>query len=233
MPNQNIPLTLTWGSPPNPPTSFDADQLGAFIAKYMGAVMVSNFPPCDQVATDPLVMTTQLIFNYAQGVFKYWSGGKYVLVTPYKAGDTKNSYVGTDDLAGGWVLLNGRVISTIAGSSAQQQGILSTLFPGAPPTLPTVVPRYVNTLPPVNAFGNIVWPAIDPANGVIGTLPIGAGYTQAEVEALRDNTEILRDTVNNVQLEIQDFLAVSQSLLSNLYGTTTPALYALTYAGPP
>lgn len=40
-------------------------------------------------------------------------------------------------------------------------------------------------------------PASLPANGVVGSLSIGATYSQAEVQALRDECENLRDALSD------------------------------------
>jgi hypothetical protein len=40
-------------------------------------------------------------------------------------------------------------------------------------------------------------PASLPANGVIGSLSVGATYSQAEVQALRDECENLRDALSD------------------------------------
>lgn len=234
MPNQTIPITLTWGAAQASLSDLDLNQLGTLIAQQMSAAMRADVTFIPQLIADPTTFQGQLIFNIVQRIFKGWDAGTgtYKAVTSYAIGDTKVSFVGNDTISTGWVVLNGRLISSITGITGAQQTALESIF-GVGGSLPTVIPQNISGLPPVNAFGNIAWPAIVPSAAVIAPgLPFTApNPSDVEVQALADQTEFLRDTVNNVQIEIQESLNVSQQVLSALYNNTNPPMYVLIFCG--
>ena len=82
------------------------------------------------VAADP-TSNSGYIFNTTQKVFKYWNGTGYSVVTQYKVGDVKQTFISGDDVANGWVLCDGRQISTLGslGLSTAQTAALNGVFP--------------------------------------------------------------------------------------------------------
>jgi hypothetical protein len=232
MPNQTIPITLTWGASQSSLENLDLNQLGTLIAQQMSAAMRADVTFIPQLIADPATFQGQLIFNIVQRIFKGWDAGTgtYKAVTEYAIGDTKTSFVGNDTISTGWVVLDGRLISSITGITGAQQAALESIF-GVGASLPTVIPQNISGLPDINAFGNIPWPPIIPAAGVIGGITFTNPVVDTEAKALADQTELLRDTVNNVQQEIQASSAVSQSVLSALYNNTNPPMYVLVFCG--
>lgn len=232
MPNQTIPITLTWGPVSASFTAADINELGTLLAKQLAGSIRADVSFILPTLNDPTTFTTQLIFNTTQGVFKSWSttSGKYVPVTDSQIGDVKNTFVGVDTLATGWVILNGRSIAAIPGLSLQQQTVLETFF-GVGGSLPTVIPQNIAGLPVVGSFSGIVTPAVLPAAGIIGALPIGATYDQGEVTTLRDDTEILRTSTAAVETQAAAIQAKAEQLLVAISNNTTPPLYSSLFIG--
>lgn len=232
MPNQTLAITLTWGPAAGQLSDYNLNQLGTLIAAQLSAAVQADVTFIPQLVNNPAAFDTQLIFNITQRLFQGWDAGagKYMPVTEYVVGDIKNSFVGTDDIGRGWVVLNGRVIAAIPGISGAQQAALESIF-GVGGSLPTVTPANVNGLPAGNAFGAIPWPSILPAAGVIGGLTFTNPVVDTEADALADDTEILRDTTENVFTLVKQIQAVAQQLLTALNVNTTPPIYALIFAG--
>lgn len=232
MSNQTIPLTLAWGAIASPPTSLNVNQLGELIAAQMSASIRADVTFILNVLTDPTDFQTTLIYNQTQGVIKAWStdAGAYVPLTPFIIGDVKSTYVGTDALAVGWVILNGRAISAIPGLTTAQQAVLEGFF-GVAGNLPTLVPANINNLPAADSFSGITKPTVEPADGVIEALPIGAAYTQSEVEALRDATETLRDSTAEVETQVSEIQDKASDLLTALRVPSSPPLYTAMFIG--
>jgi hypothetical protein len=183
MAHQTIPITLQAGPVPLPYEAADINQLLETVAKYLSGSIRADVSFYLEVFVDPTNFVTNLIFNSAQRVFKAWNPatGTYVPLTTFTAGDIKTSLVGTDQVALGWVLLDGRAITAITGLTTAQQTVLETFF-GIGGNLPTVSAQNIQNLPADGSFEN---------------LPIDGTYTQAEIEALRDKSEELLDALNN------------------------------------
>lgn len=232
MANQTIPITQTWGPVVADVSALNINQLGELIAQQLAGSIRADVSFYLETLIDPTTFITSLIFNSTQRVFKGWdpTAGAYVPITQYAIGDVKNSFVGTDSLVTGWVVLDGRLITAIPGITTAQQTVLETFF-GVGGNLPIVAPQNISGMPTNGAFSGITVPTILPANGVIGALPIGAAYNQGEVQGLRDNTETLRDTTADVEAQVAAIQTKAEELLVALNNNTNPPLYALLFVG--
>lgn len=229
--NQTIPVTLT---PIAAATDFNAaniNQLLEFIASHLSGAIRADVSFFLEVLVDPTSFVTNLIFNSTQGVFKYWNQGlgRYVTITDFIVGDIKHSFVSDDQVASGWVVLNGRQITAVPGLSELQIANLQSLFPGG--SLPTVVPVNGANLPAADSFSGISGVEIDPADGVIAGLPITDPPTGPEVEALRDATETLRDSTADLAESTIAIRNASDALLEALRTNTTPPMTAFIFVG--
>jgi hypothetical protein len=156
------------------------------------SVNLNNVSFFTQGSVDP-VSDQGIFFNVAQNVFKSWNTalGKYVPVVTTKNGDVKYSYLGGDELTDGWVLLDGRAIAAVAGITTPQKNVLESIF-GTGAYIPDVKTLGAFAgMPTAATINAISIPTVSPAVGVIGALPIAAGYSQSEVTALKNATETL------------------------------------------
>lgn len=233
MANQTIPITLTPNNPPIEVSAANFPQLLTLICQYVQGAIRASVSFFLEVLVDPTSFVTNLIFNSTQGVWKYWSQaeGRYVTITDYIVGDVKQTFVGADQVANGWVVLNGRSIAAIPGLTQLQIDNLDSLFPSG--LLPTVVPVNGADLPPEDSYSGITGVEIEPDSGVIEGLPVGVAYDQAEMEALRDNTEVLRDSTADLAQETNEIKAKSEELLEALRTNTTPPLVSSVFCGMP
>lgn len=240
MANQTIPIVLTAAPVPAGFQAADINQLMTAIATYISGAIREDVTFIPQVVNDPSAFQGQLIFNVPQRVFKGWNAGTgtYVAVTEYQIGDIKNTFTGTDDLAHGWVILDGRTIASITGITGAQQQALNDVFNAGAPggSLPVVTPANVNALPANGWFSGIPWPpslfpTFQPGPGVIGGLTVTNPPTGPEVEALRDETEILREASDQAWLVTKQLIGKSEGLLEALNQNTTPPIYAAIFVG--
>ena len=231
MANQTIPITLTAGPVPPGFQAANIDQLLAAVSTYVAGAIRADVSFYLEVLFDPTSFVTNLIFNSTQQVWKAWnqSTGTYVPLQTFQLGDVKNTFVGSDQLNVGWVILNGRALTAIPGPTTAQLAVLQDFFGSEPGTLlPNLTPANLGALPGSATFSDIPKAVVEPADGVIGGLPIDASYTQSEVEALRDNTEILRDSVEEVENQVSGVQDACDDLLQALRTPITPPLYAIT-----
>lgn len=234
---QRIPIALAWTPLPvgvNPAT---LDQLGTVIAQYLSGQISSDVSFFEMGASDPTQLVTPLFFNTSQGIFKYWdvNAGRYLAVTPFQPGDTKNSFVTGDEIQQGWIVLDGREISAIQGISQNQSSVLQQLF-GINGSLPTVTPvQSLTGLPAADAYSSIgTSNAVQPPEGQIGALPFGASYDPTQPQALATNTEVLRGSAAQLQVQQNAINEVNIELLAALRGSAnTATLTAKVYAGLP
>lgn len=242
MPNQTIPITLSWGAFSGTWSANDINQLGTLIAQQLSASLRADISFVPIVTTDPVGFSSQLIFNVAQNVFKSWDvvTGSYRPVTDSIVGDIGNTLVGNDNLAVGRVILNGRKIADIPGLSSRQLANLQSLFgSGADQTIPSVSPANVSGLPVGNAFGSIPWspnlnPTYLPAAGVIAPgLTFSNPVTDTEAQALANATEQLRSSGNDAFTVTKDIQALCQQVLNALNTNTNPPIYAFVFCGFP
>lgn len=234
---QTVPIKLTWTPLPVGVNPLTLDQLGTVMAAYMAGQISSDVTFIPIGASDPTLFTSPLIFNDTQGVFKYWNtgSGKYVTVTPFQPGDTKNTFITGDEIQQGWILLDGRLISAVSGISQNQTVVLQQLF-GIGGSLPTVTPALtLADLPAAAAYSSIALSGIiQPPQGQIGALPFGATYDPSQSQGLGANTETLRNQTENLRIALQTVNGVNIRLLSALRGTETSVSYVTkVYVGTP
>lgn len=241
MPNQTIPLTLSWGPVATDVRAEDINQLGKLIARQLAASLRADVTFIPVLTNDPATNEGQLIFNVTQNIFKSWDvvAGDYRAVSSFAIGDVKNTFVGVDAISTGWIILNGRKISDISGLSGSQVATLQSLFgAGAEQRIPNVTPANVSGMPAGNAFGSIPWPpSINPtylpAEDTFANLPFTNPVTDAEATALADNCEILRSSGDAAFTVTKQIQALCQQVLNALNTNTTPPLYASLFIGYP
>lgn len=237
MPNQTIAITLSWGPVATDVRAADINELGTLIAQQLSAAMRADITFVPIVANDPATFDGQLIFNIPQNLFKSWDtgAGAYRAVTDAVVGDVKNSFVGSDSVATGWLVLNGRLLSDLVGLTTTQLDNLKGLFGTAADTrLPNVSPANVNGLPVGNAFGAIPWPTILPPAGTFDGLTFTApNPTDAEVKTFAGDTELLETSLDGVFTLVKTIQAVCQQQLNAMNNAGAPPLYALVFCGYP
>ena len=131
-----IPITIVATPVTTPVRAVDINQLLEIIAAQLAGEVDGSFAGLPQGNTNPSY-DQGLFYNTAQKLFYVWSQdqGKYIpMVVGPRLGDTKLTYVAGDELALGFVKLDGRAPANVTGASASQVANLTTLF-GA--TLPT------------------------------------------------------------------------------------------------
>jgi len=241
MPNQTVPITLSWGPTTGDVSALDINQLGTLIAQQLSGSLRADISFIPIVTNDPAAYQGQLIFNVAQNLFKSWSigAGAYVAISPYAVGDVKNTFIGNDSVVTGWVILNGRKISDITGLSAAQISNLQGLFGASvDQAIPSVSPANVSGLPQGNAFGNIPWggnldPSVLPNAGTFASMAFTNPVTDTEATALANNCETLRTSTDQAFTVTKQIQALCQQVLTALNTASTPPLYASVFIGYP
>jgi hypothetical protein len=186
------------------------------------------------VSADPTQITTPLIFNTTQAVFKFWDTtvGKYMPVSPFQPGDIKNTFNGGDSPQTGWIDCDGRPISDVPNISANQQGVLNALF-GTGGSLPDLAPvQGFNNLPSTNAFSDVAVPGTTPPSGQIGSLPFSGSYDPVESQNLASNTENLRGSQNDLRAAVVTMQGLSNQMLDAML-TPVTGLTAQVFVGYP
>ena len=219
MATTNIPIYLTPIPVPVGVEAIDINGLLSIIAEYMTGQISQNVSFFIQ-GTVPPTSNQGIFYNTNTKRFEDWNSGygAYTPISELQVGDMKAAYRQSDDVANGWVLLNGRAISSIVGITQIQKNNLDTLFPSAgTPTLPNLsFISGLSGLPASNAFSGINNPASTPTPGTIGALSVSSTYQQAEVQALRNNTETLSSSVNTLQLATASIQSASNTVLQSL-----------------
>ena len=229
-----IPITLTPVPVPVGVKATDINQLITIITQFTAASVNADVSFFQIVSVDPTQMTTPLIFNTAQGVFKYWDTtvGKYTPITPFQPGDIKNTFNGGDSPQTGWIDCDGRPITEVPNISAAQQGVLNALF-GVGGTLPDLSPvQGFSNLPTSNAFANVSVPNTTPPNGQIGNLPFSGEYSAVESQNLAANTETLRDSQDDLRAAVVTMQGLSNQVLQAMISPVT-GLTAQVFVGYP
>lgn len=134
-----LPIAFTYTPVSGPVRALDINQLLALIASQLVGEVDSAFAGLSQLDFIPTVRQG-LIFHTPSQLFYVWddTAGKYVPLTqPLAFGDVKLSFVAGDEPAEGFVVLDGRTISGIAGLASYQLSALTSLF-GT--TLPNLLP---------------------------------------------------------------------------------------------
>jgi hypothetical protein len=217
-----IPITLT---PIPVPVNIQAVNINDFlgiVCEYVSGSISQNVSFFLQGATPPN-SNQGIFYNTSTQRFENWSSnnGSYLPITELQVGDLKGAFRTSDDPVNGWILLDGRVISTITGLTQAQNANLQNLF-GSGGSLPNFTfLGALSGLPPVGTFSGISNTAISPAVGAIAALPISASYTQAEVQNLRNSTETLDESTNALQKTVTQVISNSETVLTSLQNTST------------
>lgn len=217
MPTTNIPITLTPIPVPVGVEAVDINGLLAIVSEYMTGQISQNVSFFLQ-GTVPPDSNQGIFYNTSTKRFEDWNPayGSYVPISELQVGDLKAALRQTDDVANGWILLNGRSINNIGSITQTQKSNLENLF-GVGGTLPNYsFLSGISGLPPINTFANISNPASQPTPGVIGSLPISTAYIQSEEQALRNNTEALSASVSTLQVATAAIQSGAEDMLQSL-----------------
>ena len=213
--SQAIPLTLSALPVPAGIDVATIDELIQLICTYMeGEISTSvsfflqgvNFPASDQ----------GIFYNQTTNRFGAWNStlGKYIPVSDLQVGDMKLSVVGGDDPANGWVQLDGRPVSDVAGLSQLQMSNLQTIY-GANNNLPKFdFVGGLSNIPAQGSFGAISQPPINPDTGIIGGLAFDAAYVQTQIAALATNCESLDASTQGLANTVQAIRGLGDQILA-------------------
>jgi hypothetical protein len=229
-----IPITLTPVPVPVGVKATDINQLITIITQYTAASVNANVSFFQIVSADPTQITTPLIFNTTQGVFKFWDTtvGKYTPISPFQPGDIKNTFNGGDSPQTGWIDCDGRPIGDVPNISANQQGVLNALF-GVGGNLPDLSPvQGFSDLPAANAFTNVPVLNTVPPDGQIGALPFSSEYDPVQPQNLASNTETLRDSQDALRTSLVTIQGLSNQMLQAMINPVT-GLTAQVFVGYP
>jgi len=232
--SQTIPIQLQPLPVPVDFRALDINQLLTVICQYVAGSISSTVSFFDSGPSNPSQMTSPVFLNTTQGVFYLWSTslGSYQAMTQWQPGDTKATFVSGDSPQIGWIVCDGRVISTIQGISSTQLNVLQQLF-GIGGSLPNLTVPVISGLPTTNAFSSITVTDIAPPAGQIGALPFSADYTPTEEQNLAANTEVLRTSAQALKTSVASIKGVAQQVLTALSGSTVAPLYVNVFIGYP
>lgn len=221
MPTQ-IPITLSANPVPVGIQAVNINDLLGIVAEYISGSISQNVSFFIQGATAP--QSNQGIFyNTTTRRFEDWNSaqGAYIPISENAVGDLKVALSQSDDMANGWVLLNGRTINSLQNITQIQKSNLETLF-GVNSSLPNYSFLAALTgLPSSGAFSSITNNPVQPNVGSIGSINIGATYDQTQVTTLRNNTETLLSSTSNLQTVVSNVQSVSDQVLNSLLASNT------------
>ena len=233
--NVQIPIALTAIPTEVGVAPANFNQLLALIASNMTGFISASVSFFSQGTVTPSAFVSALFYNVSQNMFYGWSttNGEYLALTPFIQGDCKYTYVGGDAPNQGWIILNGRAITSIPGISAKQLSVLQSLF-GATANLPNVTPiQSLTGLPGSGSFSDILNPAVAPATGQFAGLTVNSPPQQSDLQATNQNAETLDASVQAVQQAVASIITQSEAVLDSLNGTSGAALYAAVFCGFP
>lgn len=234
MANQIIPISLQAIPVPVGIQAATIDQLLTVISQYVSGSISADVSFFTQGASDPTQFVTQLFYNTSQNIFKGWDTGtgSYLPITEHLPGDTKNSFVDGDEISNGWIKLDGRLNSAVAGLSLRQQAILNQLFPSG--SLPVVAALAgLVGMPLSGSFSVISLPDVAPPQNQIANLPFSGTYAASESQNLASNTETLRTSTSTINDGAKAIRDTSEKILDALNGTSSTPLYAKVFIGYP
>ena len=230
-----VPLSLTWTNLTTPVNALDINQLGIIMCRQIAGQVDMAGQATVLTGTVNPDKNVGIFFNTAAQQFMVWDSvtGKYVPMSGVRVGDTKDTYIANDEIPYGWILLDGRTIATIPGISSTQRAVLVQLFGTTLPVVNSI--RQISGLPANGTISGISVPATAPADGVIGALPVSGTYNQAEVEDIRDDTEVLRDSTEVTADALRQLRDKTESIRDALAGSnsTLGALVTKIFVGYP
>jgi len=232
---QTIPITLSHSAVPVGIKAANFDELMTLICQYVAGQISSDVDFYVKGTVDPTANVGLIFLNTSEGSFKMWdnTAGKYIAITStHQQGEIRNTFVNGDDPQHGWIVLDGRKISSIGGITQQQSSVLQQLF-GLDGTLPSVTPlATLSGMPSNGTFGQLALDDTQPPAGQITALPFGTTYDPGQPQALAANTETLRTSVDNVKDALNEALTNLDAMVQSLNGGG-PAIYAQVFVGYP
>jgi hypothetical protein len=220
-----IPITLTPIPVPVGIQAVNINDLLTIVSEYIGGQISANVSFFIQGDTPP-TSDQGIFYNTNTLRFEDWSpaSGAYVPISELQVGDMKAALRNQDDEGNGWILLDGRQIAAVPNLTQVQINNLNSLFPtGSLPAFSFL--SGLQGLPASGSISGISNPTVQPVPGVIGGLTISSSYSQPEVQALRNNTEILENSTNALQNATSQIQARTEAMLSSLnnVGSNTSA----------
>jgi len=216
-----IPLSLTWTPLTVPVNALDINQLGIIVCRQIrGQVDMEGQTTVYTGSVNPL-QNVGIFFNTVAQQFMVWDAGtaKYIPMSGDRLGDTKDTYITGDEVAQGWIVLDGRTIAEIPGISSTQRSFLVDLFGTTLPVVNSI--RQISGLPVNGSISGISVPSTVPDTGVIDSLPIGETYSQSEVGAMRDSTGDLRDSTEVTADALRQLRDKTEAIRDALAGSTS------------
>lgn len=216
-----IPLSLTWTPLTVPVNALDINQLGIIVCRQIrGQVDMEGQTTVYTGSVNPL-QNVGIFFNTVAQQFMVWDVGtaKYIPMSGDRLGDTKDTYITGDEVAQGWIVLDGRTIAEIPGISSTQRSFLVDLFGTTLPVVNSI--RQISGLPVNGSISGISVPSTVPDTGVIDSLPIGETYSQSEVGALRDSTGDLRDSTEVTADALRQLRDKTEAIRDAIAGSTS------------
>lgn len=232
--SQTLPIALTAVPVPVTVKAMNINQLLAIVCQYVQGSVQTDVSFFQTVSVDPTALTTPIIFNTTQRVFKYWDTGvgAYLAITQFQPGDIKNTFVDGDSPQLGWIVCDGRKITDVIDISQAQQGVLIQLF-GNGGSLPDLTPMMgVSGLPAANAFDAIIVADTQPPANQIANLPFSSDYNPIESQNLAGNAEALRGSQNDLRTAVVNTKAVSQAMLTAIV-SNSQTIVACVFVGYP
>lgn len=216
MSQTTIPISLTPIPVPIGLQALNINDLLTIVSEYISGSISANVSFFIQGDTPP-TSDQGIFYNTNTLRFEDWSAsaGAYVPISELQVGDMKAALRNQDDEGNGWILLDGRQIAAINNLTQVQINNLTSLFPTG--TLPAFsFLSGLQGLPASGSIGGISNPTVQPVPGVIGGLTISSSYSQPEVQALRNNTELLENSTNALQNATAQIQAKTEAMLSSL-----------------
>lgn len=189
-----------------------------------------------QGATNPSTLQTLLFFNTTtQQLYSWDTGlGAYVIITQFRPGDTKFTFAAGDEVSAGWVVLNGRLLSSLTALSVSQMAVLTGFFgTGATVTLPTITPwQTLANLPTVAQLNAIPFANVLPATGTFSGLAFSDPATGPEVTGFAADTEILLTSTAATTAHAKSVRDYVVGIINSLTASGAPfQLFAKIYVG--
>ena len=216
-----VPIVLTANPVPGAQRPLDINQFLQTICQYVSAQISQNVSFFIQGAAYP-VSDQGIFFNQTTEKFGVWSSayGKYIAIGDRTVGELVASYLVTDDLPNGLVVLDGRAISAITGLSQQQTTNLETIF-GVTASLPNFTFfAALQGLPDSGAFSGIPISPFVPLTSQVQAISFTGSYAQAAEQALQSNVASTVTSATSLQSAVQQIQGVAESLLDALVNYT-------------
>jgi hypothetical protein len=216
-----FPIVLTPIPVPNGTTAATWDELIQTICQYVQGNVSATVSFFLQGTVAPN-SNQGIFFNITNNRFETWNvaTGAYIAISDFVVGDMKATLLNVDNTANGWVVMNGRTLTSIAGLTQIQFSNLQTLFgTGTGATLPNYsFTSALSGLPPQGTFSAIsaALSAWTPAVGVVAGLTVNNPPTQADVQGIQNALEHADDSGTGVQTALTTALSAMELVLDTL-----------------